>query len=157
VALVLADAVTAALFVRLSTQALGLALAWIGYSEPLHAKLRAEEARLLNACEALAGVTPVAKPRPRRQPQSRRVVGGADADLGLGLRDAGADRAVGDRAALLYEREAAPTLGARIALRRKGEGRPQVARDQTHDAHLRGRSGRVLARPFAHSRSVRVT
>jgi hypothetical protein len=37
------------------------ALARIGYSEPLAAKLRAEEARLLNAREALAGAAPAAK------------------------------------------------------------------------------------------------
>jgi hypothetical protein len=38
------------------------ALARIGYSEPLAAKLRAEEARLLDAGKALAGMAPTAKP-----------------------------------------------------------------------------------------------
>ncbi len=37
------------------------ALARIGYSEPLAAKLRAEEARLLDARKALADMAPAAK------------------------------------------------------------------------------------------------
>ncbi len=38
------------------------ALARIGYSEPLAAKLQAEEARLLDARKALSGMAPAAKP-----------------------------------------------------------------------------------------------
>ncbi len=50
------------------------ALARIGYSEPLAAKLRAEEAKLLNAREALAGAAPATKPAAPPPSYSRAAV-----------------------------------------------------------------------------------